>query len=97
MLTGKEKKFLRAMGNDLDAVVQVGKSGVNESVLFSFNEALEARELVKVKVLKNCESEIDDVAVALVQGGRGEVVQAIGRNILYYRPHPTKPKIVLPK
>lgn len=97
MLTGKEKKFLRAMGNGMDAVVQVGKSGVNDSVLFSLNEALEARELVKVKVLKNCLEEIDQVAEDLSTKSQGQVVQVIGRNILLYRPHPEKPKIVLPK
>ncbi|MBQ5681960.1 MAG: YhbY family RNA-binding protein, partial [Peptococcaceae bacterium] len=54
MLSGKEKRYLRSLANTVDPVVQVGKASVNESVLFSLNEALDARELVKVKVLKNC-------------------------------------------
>ena len=65
MLSGKEKRYLRSLANTIDPVVQVGKASVNESVLFSLNEALEARELVKVKVLKNCLDEVKDVAQEL--------------------------------
>ena len=54
MLTGKEKRFLRSLANTMEPIVQVGKAGVNESVLFSLQEALQARELVKVRVLKKC-------------------------------------------
>ena len=62
MLTGKEKRFLRSLANTMEPIVQVGKAGVNESVLFSLQEALQARELVKVRVLKNCLDEVQDVA-----------------------------------
>lgn len=72
MLTGKEKRFLRSLANTMEPIVQVGKGSVNESVLFSLNEALEARELVKVRVLKNCLEEVDAVAQALAE-------QKIGR------------------
>lgn len=81
----------------MEAIVQVGKNGVNDSVLFSLNEALTARELVKVKVLKNCLDEVREVAEALAKASGAEVAQVIGRNVLLYRPHPQKPVIVLPK
>lgn len=97
MLTGKEKRFLRSLANTMDPVVQVGKGSVNESVLFSLNEALEARELVKVRVLKNCLDEVDEVAEALAAQSNAELVQVIGRNVLLYRRHPKKPVIELPK
>ena len=96
MLKGKDKKFLRTQAMGLDAIVQVGKNGVNESVLFSLNEALDARELVKVKVLQNCMEEIEDVAKALEAEADCEVVQVIGRNVVVYRKNPNKKGIVFP-
>lgn len=97
MLSGKEKRYLRSLANTIDPVVQVGKASVNESVLFSLNEALEARELVKVKVLKNCLDEVKDVAQELADQSKSELVQVIGRNVVLYRPNPEKPGIALPK
>ena len=97
MLTGKEKRYLRSLANTIEPVVQVGKGSVNDSVLFSLNEALEARELVKVKVLKNCLDEVKDVAQELAAQGHAELVQVIGRNVLLYRPNVKKPVIQLPK
>ncbi len=97
MLSGKEKRYLRSLANTVDPVVQVGKASVNESVLFSLNEALEARELVKVKVLKNCLDEVKDVAQELADASSSELVQVIGRNVVLYRPNPEKPMIELPK
>ncbi len=97
MLTGKEKRYLRSLANTMDPIVQVGKGSVNDSVLFSLNEALEARELVKVKVLKNCLDEVDEVAEALAEQSNSELVQVIGRNVLLYRRNAKKPVIELPK
>lgn len=97
LLSGKQKRYLRGLASTMDAVVQVGKNGVNDSVLFSLNEALTARELVKVKVLKNCLEEVAEVAEALAEASGAEIAQVIGRNVLLYRPHPQKPVIVLPK
>ena len=96
MLTGKEKRFLRSLANTMEPIVQVGKAGVNESVLFSLQEALQARELVKVRVLKNCLDEVQDVAQELALESQSELVQTIGRNVLLYRPNPEKPVIELP-
>lgn len=97
MLTGKEKRYLRSLANTVEPIVQVGKASVNESVVFSLNEALAARELVKVKVLKNCLDEVDEVAEELAKQSKSELVQVIGRNVLLYRRHPKKPVIQFPK
>ena len=97
MLSGKEKRYLRSLANTIEPVVQVGKASVNESVLFSLNEALEARELVKVKVLKNCLDEVKDVAQELADQSKSELVQVIGRNVVLYRRNAEKPMIELPK
>ena len=98
MLTGKQKSFLRGLAMTEEAIIQVGKAGVNESVLHSVEEAVVARELVKVKVLKNCLEEVSEVAEALSEGTNSELVQVIGRNILLYRHNAKKSKpIELPK
>lgn len=96
MLTGKQKRFLRGLGTNLDPIVQIGKLGVSENAIHSLQEALAARELVKTKVLKNCLEDPQEVAEELAQVTGAHLVQVVGRNILLYRPSEDKPKIELP-
>ena len=97
MLTGKQKRFLRAIATIQDPIVQVGKSGVTDSVLFSLNEALTAREIVKIKVLKNCAEEAKTVGAELSEKTDSQLVQVVGRNIVLYKANQENPGIVLPK
>lgn len=97
MLTGKQKRFLRAMGNEMVPILQVGKSGITESVVTQTNETIEARELIKGRVLQNCLEEPKSVAAELAEQTGSELVQVIGRNFLLYRPSKDKPMIELPK
>ncbi|MDP4159914.1 MAG: ribosome assembly RNA-binding protein YhbY [Bacillota bacterium] len=96
MLTGKQKRFLRAMGNEMVPILQVGKGGIVETVVTQTDEALEARELIKCRVLQNNLEEPKAVAAELAEQTRAELVQVIGRNFLLYRPSKTKPMIELP-
>ena len=96
MLTGKQKRFLRSLGNEMEPIVTVGKGGVTESVIASASEALEARELIKGRVLQNCLEEPEEIAQALAQATGAELVQVIGRNFLLYRRSAEKPVIELP-
>ena len=96
VLTGKQKRYLRAMGNEMDPILQVGKGGITETVVTQTNEALEARELIKCRVLQNCSEEPKSVADELAERGQADLVQVIGRNFLLYRPSKNKPVIVLP-
>lgn len=97
MLTGKQKRHLRSMGNEMVPILQVGKGGIVETVVSQADEALEARELIKCRVLQNNLEEPKTVAADLAEQTRAELVQVIGRNFLLYRPSKTKPVIVLPK
>jgi RNA-binding protein len=97
MLTGKQKRFLRAMGSAIDPIFQIGKGGLNDNMIKQLDDVLEARELIKVKVLNNCLEDIDNLAEQIAQDTRAEVAQTIGHIILLYRKSRKKPVIVLPK
>lgn len=97
MLTGKQKRFLRAEAHHLTPIFQVGKGGVNDKMLTQIKEALEARELIKVRILDNCEEEKHDVAEQLAQGSGAELVQLIGLTVVLYKESKNNKKIVLPK
>ena len=97
MLTGKQKGYLRSMGNEMDPILQVGKGGIVESVVTQADEVLEVRELIKARVLQNSPEEPKTVAAELAEQTGAELVQVIGRNFLLFRPSKNKPTIVLPK
>ena len=97
MLTGKQKRHLRAMGNEMDPILQVGKGGIAENVVTQTDGALEARELIKGRVLQNCLEEPKAIAADLAERTKSELVQVIGRNFLLFRQSKDKPVIVLPK
>jgi RNA-binding protein len=97
MLKGKQKRYLRSMAHHLDPIFQVGKGGVNDHLIRQIGEALEARELIKVSVLQNCDQEKGEVAAELAKGARAELVQVIGRTIVLYREASENKQIVLPR
>lgn len=96
MLTGKQKRFLRSKAHHLNPIFQVGKGGVNENMVNQIADALEARELLKVSILQNCEEDRYDVADQLVEGTDAELVQVIGHTIVLYKESEENKTIVLP-
>ncbi len=88
MLTGKEKRALRAQGNRTVAEVHVGKAGVTPGLLHNIDNALSTKELVKIKILRSCPQEKEEVARHISNALDAEVVQILGRTILVYRPLP---------
>ncbi|AJD91592.1 RNA-binding protein [Jeotgalibacillus malaysiensis] len=97
MLTGKQKRFLRAEAHNLSPIFQVGKGGVNDNMVKQIAEALEVRELIKVSILQNCEQDKDEVAEALSKGAKAELVQLIGHTVVLYKESRENKKIELPK
>ena len=85
MLTGKQKRYLRSLAANERAIIQVGKEGVSANLIDTLDKALEARELVKVTVLKNCDDPVRELAYDLAAGSNAEIVQTIGRVIIFYR------------
>lgn len=96
MLTGKQKRHLRSLAHHLEPIFQVGKGGVNDHLIKHIEEALEARELIKVSVLNNCLEDSDEVAEALAAGAEAELVQRIGKTIVLYKESKENKKIELP-
>lgn len=96
MLTGKQKGFLRSMGNEMDPILQIGKGGVTEPVITQADGVLETRELIKGRVLPNSVEDVKGAAQELAERTNAELVQVIGRNFLLYRESKKKPLIVLP-
>ena len=95
-LTGKQKSFLRSMGQKLEPVVMMGKEGVTPTVVQAAQEAIKKRELIKVRVLQNCMEEPEDAITMLAERADVNLVQIIGRNGLLLKRNYEKPKIGLP-
>ena len=85
MITTKQRAFLRGLGNALDPVMQIGKEGIGENSLTTVNGLLDARELVKIKVLKNCEMSPREVCDNLCKLTQADPVQVIGSIVLLYK------------
>lgn len=95
-LSGKQRQHLRALAHHLDPVVQVGHDGLTEAVLAQIDEALEAHELIKVRLGTECPVPRDEAATQIAAGARAEIAQIIGRIVVAYRRRPKKTKLALP-
>ena len=95
-MTSKQRAYLRSLAQNLEPALSVGKAGVTPELCDAVSEALEARELIKVNILKNCFDDPREIADTLSGRTRSDVIQLIGRKIVLYRPA-KEPVIVLPK
>jgi len=96
MLTGKQRSYLRSLANAVQPIFQVGKGGITENVIKQFDEALEARELVKATVLRNSLADARDVCEEIAQNTGAEIVQVIGNKFVLYRESKENKTIILP-
>lgn len=84
-LTSKQRAQLRGMASTLDTIVHVGKDGIGDNLVKQMNDALEARELIKGRVLENSMYTAREAAEELRVKARCEVVQVIGSKFVLYR------------
>ena len=92
-LTSKQRAYLRGLANTLEPIVIIGKDGIGENLVKQANDALEARELIKGRVLDNSiEYDARLAAEELAKATRSEVVQVIGTKFVLYRESHSKPK-----
>ena len=99
-LSSKQRAYLRSLSNDLDVIVHIGKDGIGDNLVKQANDALEARELIKCRVLENSMLTAREACDELSALTRSEQVQVIGTKFVLYRPShkkDKKDKIVLPK
>ena len=85
MLNSRQRAQLRGMANDFETILQVGKMGISENTVKQVDDALEARELIKMSVLETCEKTSRQVADELAPMVKADVVQVIGRKFILYR------------
>ncbi len=96
-LTSKQRAHLRKLAHHLKPVVLVGSDGVTDAVLASILDALNTRELLKIKLQESAPTDAREAARAIEAGLTGvHPVQTIGRTVVLYREHPDEPEIRLP-
>lgn len=96
-MTSKQRAYLKSLAMKMDPVLQLGKDSVTPEFTSAVSEALEARELIKIHVLQNCDADRRTLAETLAERTRAQVVQVIGRMIVLYKEgKDEKKKIVLP-
>jgi len=96
-MTSKERAYLRGLANTMDAIFQVGKSGISDMLLEQLDHALEARELIKISVLETAPGSAKELAIEIASGTNSIVVQTVGNKITLFRKKKKNSKIEFPK
>lgn len=97
-MTSKQRAYLRSLAMTMDPIFQVGKASITPEFIEAVREAVDARELIKISVLKNCMDDPREIAEVLAERTRSQVVQVVGKKItLYKEGKKEKKKIELPK
>lgn len=96
-MTSKQRAYLRGLANGIDAIFQVGKGGISDVLLEQLNNAIEARELVKITVLETAPGSAKELAEEIAIGTNSVVVQTVGNKITLFRQKKKNSKIELPK
>ena len=86
MITSKQRAYLRSLANTIDAIFQIGKGGINENFIAQINDALEARELIKIHVLDNSIYQTKEAAAFIAKQTGSEIIQVIGAKFVLYKP-----------
>ncbi len=95
-LTSKQRAYLRGIGHVRSAIFQVGKGGITDNFIKQVDEALEARELIKITVLETAFASARSVCDELCEAVGAEPVQCIGNKLVIYRESENNKKIELP-
>ncbi len=97
MLTSKQRAYLRGLGHVQSAIFQIGKGGINENLIKQLDDALEARELIKITVLETALMSARSACGELCESLNAEPVQCIGNKLVIYRESTENKKIELPR
>ena len=91
-LNSRQRAQLRGLANGIDTIIHIGKDGIGDNLIRQANDALEAREVIKGKVLENSLLSAREGAEELAQATRSQVVQVIGTKFVLYRETHSKEK-----
>jgi RNA-binding protein len=97
MLTPKQRSYLRSLATDMDPIFQIGKGGINANLIKQVEDALEARELIKLSALKTAPLSAADACNQLAAATKAEAVFSIGNRLVLYRESKENKKIFLDK
>lgn len=92
-MTSKDRAYLRSLANTIEPIFQIGKSGINDNLIKQVDDALEARELIKLTVLETSPDTALDIGNELSEKTNCILVQVIGRKITLYRKKQKNSKI----
>ena len=84
-MTSKQRSYLKSLASNLDTIFQIGKGGITDEICFQLSNAMEARELIKIKLLETCPDGIKEVAEIIAEKTGAEVVQLIGTKIVLFK------------
>ena len=85
MLNSRQRAQLRAMANDMETILQIGKTGISDNTIKQVADALEARELIKLRILETCPTNVRETADTVAQAVECDVVQVIGSRFILYK------------
>ncbi|MBR7132862.1 MAG: ribosome assembly RNA-binding protein YhbY [Clostridia bacterium] len=85
MLNSRQRAQLRGMANEMETILQIGKSGITENTIKQVRDALEARELIKLRILETCPTTVRETADNIAQAVECDVVQVIGTRFILYK------------
>ncbi len=96
MITSKQRACLRSLSTELDTIFQIGKGGISEETCTQIANALEARELIKARVLDNSGYSAKEAASEISEAIGCEVVSCVGSKFVLYKESEKKKRIILP-
>ena len=96
-MTSKQRAYLKSLANSIDPILHIGKGGISDALVKQADDALEARELIKLKCLENSEYSPKEAAEEIAGRIGADVVFSIGIKAVLYRKAKKNPKIELPR
>lgn len=84
-MTSKQRAYLKGLAMKLDTIFQIGKSGVTDEICNQLLNAMNARELIKIKILETCPTSVKETAELIAHGTGADIVQTIGLKIVLFR------------
>lgn len=97
IMTSKQRAYLRSLANTIEPIFQIGKSGISENLIKQLNDAINARELIKISILESAPANVRELGEKIAISTNSILVQTIGNKVTLYRPKKQNSRINLPE